>query len=879
MKHIRALLLRLRSVFGYATQSDAELDSELESHLHMLMDEHVRAGMRPDEARRQALLTLGGLESIKETYRDRRGIPILDTTLQDVRYAWRALRRGRSAAVLGITVMALAIGANTAVFSVVYAVLIDPLPYPQQDHIVRLSYRASAAGKGTERSKQVSVPDVRDWQEQNTSFAALSYYGTERTPVLAGQTAEYTIVASVTPEFFHVFSAEPVAGRFFTDGDARPAVSGTAIVSDRYAYQHFGDPIHALGRTLRVADRSLPIVGVWAAAHAFPVDADLWVPMDLGTQVPQRRGNNFLAVARLKPEVSLEQAQSEMTAISERLAALYPDTNRTIRVAVTPLQQDIVGAVAPMLYLLLGAVATVLLVACATMATLLLAQGTARAPEIAIRTALGASRTRIVRQLLVEALVQALTAGAFGIVIALWGTKTLVALAPPDLPRLETVSVNGPVLLFTTALCLIVTVLFGLPPALRAARGDVHDQLRSGAGRVTGGGGTRTREWLAIAEIALSVVLVVTCALLVKSLVALQHVPLGFRTSDVVLMQATDGSTRDVSRSRRFFKDLLTDVRQMPGVQAAGAMMGPPGRVSSDSGYWVDRMPEQSPLSSALPAVMNVITPGAFGALGIPIVEGRDVTDGDSGDAAKIAVVNQSLAAAAFHGGPAIGRVLVAGFDSLDPMTIVGVVADVHQYGPAREPQPEIYMPYQQHGYNGQTLHLVVRAAGDTTLLRAALARKAREQSPGASVRVSTMESVLAEHLATPAFRVWLLSLFAAIALSLAMAGVYGVMSYVVGLRTKEIGVRMALGASAPGVLWLMLGRGLLLVGIGLLAGVSAAVAASRLVRGMLFEVTPYDSATYGVVLLSLAVLSLLAVYVPARRAARIDPMLVLRQE
>jgi len=881
MRHLRAFLRRVLSVFGRTAQLDAELESELESHVHMLMDEHLRAGMEPDEARRQALLTLGGLESIKETYRDRRGLPILETTLQDVRYALRRLYRTRGAAGVGIMVMALAIGANTAVFSVVYAVLLNPLPYPKQERIVTLTYEVSSGGE-TERSTQVSVPDVLDWQQQSRSFAALAYYATRRSSVVAGRAADYTVVARVTPAFFDVFTAELSAGRSVTSDESREGGSGAVIVSDRYARQHFGGERQAIGQTIRLLDQSMPIVGIWPAAYAFPADTDIWFPQDvLGGPLRQhRRANNYLAMARVRDDVSLERAQTEMRAIADRLARQYPETNRNLRVLVTPLQQQLVGHVAPLLRMLLGAVLLVLLVACATMATLLLAQSTARVQEMAVRTALGAGRTRLVRQLLVEAAVQGLTAGALGVIIAVWATRALVAVSPPNVPRLDDVAVNGPVLLFTIGLCLLVSVVFGLPPALQAARRDIHDRLRAGTGRVAGTGSARLREWLVVAEIALAVVLAVTCVQLVRSLIQLQQTALGFRTSNVMLMQATAGaSVSDWQRSRQFFKGLLEDVRQMPGVDAAGVMMGPPGRVESDSGYWIDRMPEQSPLTSARPAVMNVISPGAFAALSIPIYDGRDFTDGDTADAPRVVIVNQALAAAAFQGRPALGRVIVAGFDSLDPMRIVGVVGDARQYGPGREPQPEVYMPYQQHDYNGATLNVIVRSAMDSQALGAALTRKARERSPEASVRVSTMDDVLGGYLAAPRFRAWLLSLFAVVAVCLAMAGVYGVMAYIVGLRAREIGVRMALGASGRGVLWMMLTRGVWLSAKGLAVGGVGALAAARTIRVLLADVAPNDPAAYVGVIASFAVLSLLAVYVPARRATRIDPILVLRQD
>jgi putative ABC transport system permease protein len=739
------------------------LEDDIRDHIDRETQDNIDRGMTPEEAHRQALLKFGNVALAKE---DTRAVWIsrrLEEVRQDVSYALRTLRRRNGVAtILGILVMALGIGANTAVFSVVHAVLLNPLPYPDPDRIVTLTYLSTNADASGDRSRQVSVPDFLDWQAQSTSFDAMAYYTRTPTSVMARSVAEYAVVSTVSEGFFRVFAAQPAIGRVFTHEESRESGTGAAVVSDRYARQEFGEPTLAIGRTLRLYTRSLPIVGVLPPAFDYPLGTDVWFTAIRSRAELHRRGNNFRAIARLKTDSPLERVQTELTAISERLEAQYPDTNKNVRVVATPLQREMVGDVASMLYLLLGAVALVLLIACATMATLLLVKATARAPEIAIRAALGASRSRIVRQLLVEASVQAFAAAAIGVTIAVWGTRTLVALSPPEVPRLDEVAVNSSVLLFTVALSVLVSILFGLPPALQAARVDINDPLRHGAGRLAGGDGSRAREVLVVAEIALAVVLLATGALLVRSLVALQQAPLGFEPANVLLMETTARPRQsDWSDSRAFFQALLADIEQLPGVLAAGAMMGPPGHVESDSGYWIDRMPKDSPLSAARPAAMNVIAPGTFQAPGIPIREGRDFTDGDMADRPRVVIVNQALARAAFDGRDPIGRVIVAGYDSFEPMTIVGVVGDVRQYGPAREPQPEVYMPYLQHMYNGATLRIVVRSARDAAALGASIQRKARERSSEVSVRLTTMNALLAEHVATPKFRAWLLSLFA----------------------------------------------------------------------------------------------------------------------
>ena len=454
------------------------IDEDIKDHIERQTQDNIDAGMAPEEARRQAMLKFGNVALVKE---DTRAIWVsrrLDETRQDVRYALRAMRRTRGATIVGILVMALGIGANTAVFSVVHAVLLNPLPYADPDRIVTLTYLSTGGNASGERSRQVSVPDFLDWQAQSASFDSMAYYTSRRTSVMAGSVAEYAVVTTVTEEFFRVFAGQPSVGRSFSREEAKEGGAGAAMISDRYARQQFGEPARGLGRTLRLGNRSVSIVGVMPPAFDFPVATDVWFTAVGSRAQLHRRGNNFRAIARLKADVSVEQAHTEMTGISERLGEQYPDTNKNMRVIVTPLQREMVGDVESMLYLLLGAVALVLLIACATMATLLLAKATARIPEMAVRAALGASRSRIVKQMLVEASVQAVAAGTIGVLIAIWGTRTLVAFSPPDVPRLDEVAVNGSVLLFTLALCALVSFLFGLPPALQAARADVNEPLR-----------------------------------------------------------------------------------------------------------------------------------------------------------------------------------------------------------------------------------------------------------------------------------------------------------------------------------------------------------------------------------------------------------------
>ena len=581
--------------------------------------------------------------------------------------------------------------------------------------------------------------------------------------------------------------------------------------------------------------------------------------------------------------MSLEQAQVQMAAIGARLEQQFPPSNQGKSVAVTRMRDDMVSDVRLTLYLLLGAVGVVLLIACANMANLLLAKATSRTREMAIRAAVGASRGRIVRQLITESLMLALLAGVAGLVLANWGSDALVALAPSNVPRLEETGIDGRVLAFTFGVSVLASLLFGLAPALQASRVDLNDALKQGAARtVVGGRMGRIRGALVVVEIALSVVLLAGAGLLLKSFVALHNVALGFRPENVLVMETSVPSSdlESARRATKFYKGLLAEVAAFPGVAAAGATRTPPGQVVSNGAYWLDHLPGPEGQNLSAPqAVFSVVSPGAFATLGIPLERGRDFHNRDTYDAPFTAVINDALARKAFPGQDPIGRVIFCGLDSMNPMRIVGVVGDVRQYGPAREPAPEIYMPYEQHPLTATAMRVVVRTATEPGSLADAMRRKVRELSPDVPVKFRSMEEALAQNVAAPRFRTLLLGVFAALAVCLAMAGVYGLTAYVVGQRLNEIGLRMALGASSGDVLRLILRQGLTLAAIGVALGSAAAIAATRLLTSMLFEVKPGDPMTYIGVAAVLGVVALAASFIPAWRATKVDPLAALRQE
>jgi len=792
----------------------------------------------------------------------------------DLKYALRSLRKDPGFTVLAVLVMALGIGANTAVFSVVNAVLLRPLAYRDAGRIVTVASLWKKSGN----QGSVSAPDFHDWHDQSASFAAMAYYDNDAGPVSAEGAAEYTHIAEVTPEFFDVFSVAAVVGRGFSPEEWK-AGSGV-VIGHSYWQSHFGGSAEAAGRTLRMLDKTFVIVGVMPPGFDFPEKTAVWLPANsVFPETTSRSAHNYRAVGRLKPGVSVERAQSEMTGIGARIEQEYPESNRNKSVAVTPMLDRMVRNVRLTLYLLLGAVGVVLLIACANMANLLLAKAGARGREMAIRAAIGAGRGRIMRQLITESTLLAVFAGAAGLLLALWGTTALVALAPGNVPRLEEANLDARVLAFTFGICLLASLLFGLAPALQASRVDLNNALKQGAARASvGGGAQRLRGALVVAEIAFSMVLLAGAGLLIRSLQALQSMPLGFRADHILVMESSVPASNLEGRRRasQFYKELMAGAAGLPGVSAAALTLSPPGTTGSDGSYFIDQE-ERSLGINAPQAVFSLVSGGAFHTLGIPLKAGRDFNGRDTYDAPFTVIINESLARQSFFGQYPLGHTIFCGFDSPKPMTIVGMVADIRQLGPAEAPRPELYMPHEQHPR--AEMYLMARTAGDPLALADPLRRMVQARRSDTPVKFITLEARLAENVAAPRFRTLLLTVFAALAVLLAMAGVYGVMTYVVGRRSGEIGLRMALGASQSNVLRLILRQGLMLTGIGIAIGLAGAVATTRILGSMLFEVKNTDPLTYVGVAALLVVVALVASYIPARRAARVDPLVALRQE
>jgi putative ABC transport system permease protein len=801
----------------------------------------------------------------------------MSTLLQDLRFGLRMLAKNPGFTAVAVLTLALGIGANTAIFSVVNAVLLRPLAYRHADRIVTLS----TSWPKYNLYGPVSAPDFHDWHDQSTVYDAMAYYSPAEIAVRAGSIAEYGHVGIVTPEFFRVFEVEPQRGRLFsTDEEKRGRSSGAVVISHAYCESHFGTTAEGLGKTIHLADRTMEIVGVLPSGFHFPDKTDIWFPADL--TAPGRFAHNFMAVGRLKAGVSLEAARAQIAGIAARLARQYPESNEGKTVTVNRMRDEMVKDVRLMLYLMLVAVGVVLLIACANVANLLLARANARTREITIRGALGASRSRVGRQLITESFMLALAGGVSGTVLAFWVMPVLIRLAPGDMPRLAEAGIDRWVLTFSFGASILAGLLFGLAPAVHMSHINLNEALKQGGTRAGLGSGLgRVRGAFVIAELALSVILLAGAGFLIKSFVALHNVALGFRPEHVLVMN-TSVPTADLEgarRATRFYRDLLAGVSALPGVRAAGATIALPGHVQSMGPYWIDSPPDKFSTDSPN-VVFSVVAPGTFAALGMPLMSGRDFDNRDTYDAPATTIINEALARKAFAGQNLIGRMIGCGLeDWTRAMKIVGVVGDIRQYGPARPPSPEIYMPYEQHPRWATYLRVLVRTATEPSTLAESIRRKSNELSSDVPVRFTTLEKSLAEDTAASRFRTLLLSLFAGLAVSLAMAGVYGVMAYVVSQRSNEIGLRMALGASRGNVLRLVMRQASVLACIGTLLGLAGAVATSHLLTSMLFEVKPTDPLIYVAVGVLLTFVALLASYLPARRATRVDLMVALRYE
>jgi len=885
MSSVRRFFAR---VFNFLRPGRRELDlaREVAAHLALLEDDFVRRGMTPEEARLAARRAFGGVEQTKELQRDARSFVWLDDTRRDLQYAVRVLRRAPGFTAAIVLTLAVGMGANTAIFSVISGVVLRPLGYPDADRLVVVLGRWTDTGR---TMNSLAGGDEMDIRASEGVFEAFAHYWGGSMGVQLEDHAEFVGTQLVHPDFFRVFGVRPESGRLLNHDDAERS----AVVSRAFAERNFGGSAAALGQSVFIENRSYEVVGVMPALLRFPAWTEVWAAAALDPPNRNRSGHNYRAVARLAAGVSLEGANARLAALARQIGAAFPDTNGRKTFVAVPLRDSLVSRVRATLFLIMGAVALVLLIACANVANLILARASGRSRELAVRAALGASRRHIVGQMLAESLVLSLIAGALGLVLARVGTDALVRVGARyvPLPRLDDVHTDWPVLLFTALVSVITAFGFGLFPALQASRLAVSETLHQGGARGTlGSGSSRVRSALVVAQIALSFVLAIGAGLLLRSFMALTDTPLGFRTDGVLVAYAhapARGSLYEKSgldnylRVGRLFDDLFARLRQLPGVtSAAGAMGLPTGQYDSDGSYAVEGKHVFGGDFRRLPSAgFRLASPGYFETMAIPVLRGREFEDGDVYERPFVAVVSESLARQSFGAEDPIGRRIMCGFDQPDKwMTIVGVVGDVRQDSPASVPGPELYMPLRQHPYAANEVQIVVRTSVPPEALTEAVRQAARLLSPELATRFTTLERSVGDSIAAPRFRMALVSSFATLALMLAVAGMYAVMSYVTSQRTAELGLRVALGASASDLARLVLGSAARLMATGVGLGLLLALLTSRIVGTMLVGIAPTDAPTYGAVLLVALPLVILAAAVPAFRAARVEPMVALRE-
>jgi len=852
----RRLLILLRR-----NRFDRDLQEEMQAHLKMQAEENRAAGMEAEEARYAARRQFGNMTLLQELSRDTWGWGSLERLGQDLKYVLRVLTKNPGFTTVTLLTLALGIGANTAIFSVLHAVLLAPLPYPEPDRLAVL-FGASRFGNRI----MMSAPDASDLRAQTTVFEDIAVAGYSVSDLAGPGEPERIAGSRITPNLFPVLGVQPIAGRGLQSADDQPAAPPVVVLSHALWQRRFGGDPSAIGKAITLGKQSRTIVGVMPPSFYFPSEkTEYWFPLGSDPLRTMRDARMFHVLGRLKAGATFEEARAEVQTIAARLESAYPNSNKGWRVEVVPLVESIVGDVRPALLIMFGAVGLVLLVACANVANLMLVRGVQRQREIAVRAALGAGRRRIMRLLLAESLVLALLGGAFGVVFAGWGLDALLPLYPPGLPRAAEIRVNTPVLAFTLLLSLGTGLLFGLMPAVRASRTDLRSALKSGvqSGFRTG----RSGGLLVVVQAALAMVLLTCAGLLVKSFLLRTRVS-GFDPSNLLVVDAPELPPAALNA-------LLERLRSLPGVIAAGAGTSFPHAPVMSTEIRIENRPKSTEPAEAL---FDIVTPGYFRTLRVPLHKGRVTDERDTGASPAVVVINEAMARRYFPGEDPLGKRVHKGKSAEPWRTIVGVVGDVPPYGVDRESRPAMYLPFHQD--ETRPSKLAVRTAVPTQEMAAAVRSVIRALEPNAPViGMATMEEDLSTRIASPRFYTVLLGLFAAVALGLASLGVYGVVSFAVSRRTHEIGVRMALGASSADVLKTVMGEGAALTSVGAAIGTLASLGAARLLTGLLFRVQPADPATFACVPVALLASTLAACWVPARRATRIDPMAALRYE
>jgi putative ABC transport system permease protein len=881
--------LRLRSLFR-RSQVERELDEELQYHLERQIQEYTAGGMQPGEARTQALRALGGVERRKDEMRDTRGLSWLDDLRRDVRYATRMLRRAPTFTAVAALTLALGIGSSAAIFSVVDAVLLRPLAYRDADRLLFLQHAGTTVAAAT----------YFDWKAGSRAVERMSAAEAWSPNLTGGDKPEEVSAIRLTVDHLPMLGVSPLLGRVFLTEEEHAGAHRVIVLGHGIWQRRFGGDSSVIGRVIPVDGEQHTVVGVMPPGFQFvPLwaeDSELAAPLVLDARRTDRQGSSLRVFARVRAGTALAEVRSDLTAIGERLAREHPGTDQ--RITVVPLQDAVVGSVRTALLILLAAVGCVLLIACANVAHLQLMRAASREREFAVRAALGGSQRRLVQQSLVESAMLSVAGGLVGIGIALAGIRLLVAVAPAGrLPRLDAVAIDGRVLIFALATTALAAVIFGLGPAVSASRRDVHDALRDGARGGDSGRRQRVRAALVVSELAMALVLLAAAGLVVRSFQSMRAVDPGYDVHNVVSMTVSLKGTKQatpVERRAVFFDDLTHQVRALPGVDHASTI----NHLPMFGDHWhfpftVEGQPKPRPDEQAL-ASFRIVRPGYFRTMRIPIVTGRDFTAADEAAGAHVVVINESMARRRWPNESPIGRRITVddAATGADWFTVVGVVKEVRQGSLTEGSKEEMYFPYLPSPNEGTVplrlvnflspiyMTLVVRTASDPAATVGAVDSIVHSMERDAPVsNVTTMEQVVRQEFAQPRFYLLIFGAFATVALTLAVVGVYGVISYSVARRTREIGLRVALGAPPSGPFRLVVSQGMRLAVIGIGLGLAVALLVTRYLRTVLFAVEPTDPLTLVSAVLLLGATALSACCVPAWRASKVDPMVALRGE
>jgi predicted permease len=860
---------------------DQEFTEEIQAYLDMVTEENIRQGLTPQEARRNALVEVGGVEQVQERVREIRMGQFIETAWRDIRFGVRALVYSPIFTVVTVLSLALGIGANTAIFSVVNGLLLRPLPYPESEQIVDVWHTPPQQSfPGLDRFS-VSPANYLDWKAQSNAFEQMAIYTYTGLSLSTSNDPLPLIGAAVSSDFFSVLRTNAMQGRTFTPDEEQPGRDQVVVISHGLWQRAFGANPNIVGQTLTLNSRSFTVVGIMPAGFQLPREADLWVPLAWDDKERQTRSiHDYIVIARLKQNVSLPQAQAEMSTISTRLEQQYPEENSGWGAVVIPLREDLVGDIRTALLVLFSAVGFVLLIACANVANLMLARGANRQKEIAVRIALGAGRARLVRQLLTESVLLAVTGGVLGLLLAVWGSRMLVRLG--SLPNSGDIGIDTWALGFTLLVSFAAGIIIGIVPALQFTKSSLSETLKQGSGR-TGGSPMKqhTRKALVVSEVALSLVLLIGAGLMIRSFWKLQNVDPGFDTSNALTMSVALTPIRysEPHQQLAFLDRAMEQIRAVPGVVSVGTTTTIPlAGGGSTQPFSIEGRPTGTIAEQPM-AQTRYISPDYFKAIGIPLRQGRFFSDQDRDNSVPVIIISEAMARRFWPGENPIGKRLTPSFHSKEgAREIVGVVGDVKARGLDSDASTMMYLPYKQAPR--PFMSFVVRTSSNPESLVQPVSRAIysidKEQ---ALTDVQTMDQVLMQSLSDRRFNMTLLLTFAGVALVLAAVGVYGVMNYTVTLRRRELGIRMALGAKASDVLRLVLRQGLTLTLIGVGAGLISAYALTRLMASLLYGVTATDYLTFASVSAVLIVVGLVASFVPARRATKVDPTIALRTE